>query len=77
MVVAVAGLSTLAVVVQHEAHMVVVLVSRRGLGGSSSWDCSYCCMGLWMVACISLFHWFVQSQSPLLKEHLGDALLGA
>ena len=46
MVVAVAGLRTLVVVMQQEAHWVVVLVSRRGLGGSSSWDCRYFCMGL-------------------------------
>ena len=36
MVVAVAGLRTLAAVGQQEAHRVVVLASRRGLGGSSS-----------------------------------------
>ena len=59
MVVAVAGLRTLAAVVQQEAHRVVVLVSKRGLGGSSSWDCRYYCMGLWLVACIGPPHWLV------------------
>ena len=57
MVVAVAGLRIHAAVVQHEAHREEVLVSRRGLGGSSSWGCRYCCMGLWLVLahCIGLF----------------------
>ena len=59
MMVDVAGLRTLAAVVQQEAHRVVVLVSRRGLGGSSSWDCRYCCMRLWLglvlAHCIGLF----------------------
>ena len=77
MVVVVAGLRTLATVVQQEAHRVVVLLSRRGLGGSSSWDCRYCCMGLWLVACIGPMHWLVQPQSLLLKAHLGNTLLGA
>ena len=77
MVVAVAMLRTYAVVVQQEAHREEVLVSRRGLGGSSSWGYRHCCMRLWPVACISPLHWFVQPQSPLLKEHLGNALLGA
>ena len=77
MMVAVTGVRTLAAVVKQEAHKVVVLVSRRGLGGSSSWDCRYCCMGLWLVACICPLHWLVQPQSPLLKEHLGNALLDA
>ena len=75
--VVVAGLRTHAIVVQQEAHREDVLVSRRGLGGSSSWGCRYCCMGLWLVACIGPLHWLVQPQSPLLKEHLGNALLGA
>ena len=39
--------------------------------------CRYCCMGLWLVACIGPLHWLVQLQIPLLKEHLGNALLGA
>ena len=34
-------------------------------------------MGLWLVACIGPLHWLVQLQSLLLKEHLGNALLGA
>ena len=34
--VVVAGLRTVVVVVQQEAHRVVVLVSRSGLGSSSS-----------------------------------------
>ena len=72
-----AGLRTLAAVVQQEAHRVVVLVSRRGLGSSSSWDCRYCFMGLWLVACIDPLHWLVHPQSLLLKAHLGNALLGA
>ena len=55
----------------------VVLVSKRVLGGSSSWDCSYCCMGLWLVAYIGPLHWLVQPQSLLLKAHLSNALLGA
>ena len=29
-----------------------VLAAKRGLGGSSIWGCRYCCMGLWLVACI-------------------------
>ena len=51
MVVAVAGLRTLAAVVQQEAHREEVLVSRRGLGCSSSWGCRYFCMGYgwWLV----------------------------
>ena len=53
-----------------------VLASRRGLGGSSSWGCRYCCMGLWLAACIGPQHWLVQPQSPLLKEHLGNSLSG-
>ena len=47
MVVARSGMRIHAVVVQQEAHMEEVLASRRGLGGSSSWGCRYCCMGLW------------------------------
>ena len=54
-----------------------VLANRRGLGGSSNWGCRYYCMGLWLVACISPQHWLVQPQSPSLKKHLGNALLGA
>ena len=77
MVVVVAGLRTHDAVVQQEAHREEVFVSRRGLYGSSSWGCRYCCMGLWPVACIGPLHWLVQPQSPLLKEHLGNALLGA
>ena len=77
MVVAVAGLRTHAAVVQQEAHREEVLVSKRGLGGSSNWGRRYCCMGLWLVACIGPLHWLVQPQSPLLKEHLSNALLGA
>ena len=77
MVVAVAGLRTHAAVVQQKAHREEVLVSRRGLGGSSSWGCRYYCMGLWRVACIGPLHWLVQPKSPSLKEHLGNALLSA
>ena len=56
MVVAVAGLRVIhAAVVQYEAHREEALVSRRGLDGSSNWDCRYCCMGLWLVAYIGLF----------------------
>ena len=59
-VVAVAGLRMIhAGVVQQEAHKEETLVSRRGLGGSSSWDCRYCYMGLWLVACIGPLHWLV------------------
>ena len=76
MVVVVARLKTLTVVVQQEAHRVVVLVSKRGLGGFSNWDCRYCCMGLWMLSCIVPLHWLVQPQSVLLKAHLGNALPG-
>ena len=46
MVVVVSRLRIHAAVVQQEAHREEVLVSRRGLGGSSSWGCRYCCMGL-------------------------------
>ena len=78
MVVAMVGLRMIyAAIVQHEAHKEEALVSRRGLGGSSSWDCRYFCMGLWLVACIGSLHWLVQPQSLLLKAHLGNALLGA
>ena len=77
MEVAGAGLRIHAAVVQYEAHMEEVLASKRGLGGSSSWGYRYCCMGLWLVACIGPQHWLVQPQSPSLKEHLGNALLGA
>ena len=77
MVVAVARLRTFATTVQQEAHRVLVLVSRRGLGGSSSWDYRYCCMGLRLVAYIGPLHWLVQPQSLLLKAYLGNALLGA
>ena len=46
MVEAVVGLRMIhAAVVQQEAHKEEAFVSRRGLGGSSSWDCIYCCMG--------------------------------
>ena len=42
MVVAVARLRMIhAAVVQHEAYREEALVSRRGLGCSSSWDCRY------------------------------------
>ena len=64
-------------VVQHGAHREEALISRRGLGGSSNWDCRYCCIGLWLVACIGPLHWLVQPPSLLLKAHLGNALLGA
>ena len=47
------------VVVQQKAHKEEALVSRRSLGGFSSWDCRYCCMGLWLVACIGPLHWLV------------------
>ena len=47
-------------VVPQEVYMEEVLASRRGLGGSSSWGCRYCCMGLWLVACIGPQHWRVQ-----------------
>ena len=78
MMVDVAGMRKIHVAtVQHEAHREEVLVSRRGLGGSSSWDYRYCCMGLWLVACIGPLHWLVQPQSLLLKAHLGNALLDA
>ena len=78
MVVTMDGLRVLhAAVVQQEVHMEEALVSRRGLGGSSNWYCRYCCMGLWLVACIGPLHWLVQPQSLLLKVHLGNALLGA
>ena len=77
MVVVVARLRMIHVVfVQQEAYREEVLVSRRGLGGSSNWDYRYCCMGLWLVACIGPLHWLVQPQSLLLKAHLGNALLG-
>ena len=59
MMVAVAGLRTHAVVMQQEAHREEVLVSKRGLGGSSSWGCRYCCMGLWLVAYIGPLHLLV------------------
>ena len=77
MVVAVARLRTHAAIVQQEAHREEVLVSTRGLGGYSSWGCRYCSMGLCLVACIGPLHWLVHPQSLLLKEHLGNALLGA
>ena len=78
MVVAVTGLRMIhVVVVQQEAHREEALVSKRGLGGSSSWDYRYCCTRLWLVACIGPLHWLVQPQSLLLKAHLGNALLGA
>ena len=77
MAVAVAGLRIHAVVVQQKAHREEVLVFRRGLGGFSSWGCRYCCMGLWLVVCIGPLDWLVQPQSPSLKEHLGNAFLGA
>ena len=77
MVVVGAGLRIHAAIVQQEAHREEVLVFRRGLGGSFSWGCKYCCMGLWLVACIGPLHWLVQPQSLLLKAHLGNALLGA
>ena len=72
-----AGMRIHATVVKQEAHMEEVLASRRGLGGSFSWGCRYYCMGLWPVACIGPQHWLVQPQSSSLKEHLGNALLGA
>ena len=69
MVVAVDGMRNHVVVVQQEAYMEEVLASMRGLGGSSSWGWTYCCMGLWLVDCIGPQHWLVQPQSPSLKEH--------
>ena len=77
MVVVVAGVRTYVVVVQQETHREEVFVSKRGLGGSSSWGCRYCYMGLWLVACIGPLHSLVQPQNPLLKELLGNALIGA
>ena len=59
MVVAVAGLRVIHAAVQQEAHKEEALVSRRGLGGSSSWNCRYCYMGLWLVAFIGPLHWLV------------------
>ena len=60
MVVVVAGLRVIHVAfAQQEAHRDEAFVSMRGLGGSSSWDCRYCCMGLWLVACIGPLHWLV------------------
>ena len=52
MVVVVARLRIHVAAMQQEAHREEVLVSRRGLGGSSSYGCRYFCMGLWMVACV-------------------------
>ena len=72
-----AGLRTYVAIVQQEAHREEVLVSMRGLGGSSNWGCRYCCVKLWLVACIGPLHWLVKPQNPSLKEHLGNALLGA
>ena len=77
MVVVVAGLRIHTAAVQQEAHREKVLVSRRVLGGFSSWGCRYFCMGLWLVACIGPLHWHVQPQSLLPRAHLGNALLGA
>ena len=77
MVVVVVGLRIHAAVVPQEAHREEVFVFKRGLGGSSSWGCRYFCMGLGLVTCIGPLHWLVQQQSPLLKEHLGNALLSA
>ena len=37
---------------QQKAYTEEVLASRRGLGGSSSWGCRYCCMGSWLVVYI-------------------------
>ena len=59
MVVVGAGMMIHAAIVQYEAHMEEVLASRRGLGSSSSWGCRYCCMRLWLVACIGPQHWLV------------------
>ena len=50
------GMRIHAAVVQQEAHIVEVLDSRRGLGGSSSYGCRYCSTGLWLVAYIGLQH---------------------
>ena len=57
-------------------HMLEVEASRRGLGGSSSWD--YMCfhIGHQWVAYFGLLHLHVQPSNPLLREQLSSALLG-
>ena len=77
MVVAETGMRIHVVDMQLKAHTEEVLASRRGLGGSSSWGCRYCCMGLWLGVYIGPLHWLVKPISPSLKEHLGSALLDA
>ena len=75
MVVAETGMRIHAADMQLKAHTEEVLASRRGLGGSSSWGCRYCCMGSWLVVYIGPQHWLVQPISPSLKEHLGQCSL--
>ena len=56
--------------------MLEVEASRRGLGGSYSWD--YMCfhIGHQRVAYFIPLHLHVQPSNPLLREQLDSALLG-
>ena len=65
-----------AAVVLLGEHMLEVEASRRGLGGSSSWDYMCCHIGHQRVAYFGPLHFHVQPSNPLLREQLDSALLG-
>ena len=65
-----------AAVVLLGEHMLEAEASRRGLGGSSSWDYMCCHIGHQRVAYFSPQHLHVLSSNPSLREQLDIALLG-
>ena len=67
---------TVAAVAHLGEHILEVWASRRGWGGSSSWDYRCCHTGHQLVAYFGPQHLHVQPSNPLLREKLDNALLG-
>ena len=64
-----------AAVVLLGEHMLEVEVSRRGLGGSSSWDYRCCHMERLLVAYFNPLCFPALASNPSLREELDSALL--
>ena len=64
------------VVVLLGKHMLEVEVSRRGLGGSSSWGYRCCHMERLLVAYFDPPCFLALASNPSLREKLDSALLG-
>ena len=65
-----------AVVVLLGEHMLEVEVSRRGLGGSSSWGYRCCHMDRLLVAYFDPLCLPALASNPSLRKQLDNALLG-